>query len=161
MSEAITQPPIPSDPYSLPLADIDVSNPELYEADSHWAYFERLRAEAPAHYCKTSSFGLFWSVSRLEDIMAVDKDHETFSSYPGIVIGDQPPEFTVKQFIAMDPPRHDSQRQGGTPAVSPASLATMEPMIRQRYCRAAHGRFNPMPGNLHGYLERARQQGPQ
>jgi hypothetical protein len=32
--------------------------------------------------------------------MAVDKDHETLSSYPGIVIGDQPPEFIVKKFIA-------------------------------------------------------------
>jgi len=120
------------DPYSLPLADIDVSQPELYETDSHWAYFERLRAEAPVHYCKASSFGPFWSVTRFDDIMAVDKDHETFSSYPGIVIGEQPPEFVVKQFIAMDPPRHDSQRKGVTAAVSPSSLAVMEPMIRQR-----------------------------
>jgi len=64
--------------------------------------------------------------------MAVDRDHEALSSYPGIVIGDQPPEFIVKKFIAMEPLRHDSQCKGITPAVSPASLATMEPMIRQR-----------------------------
>jgi cytochrome P450 len=97
-------PPIPSDPYSLPLADIDVSNQKLYEADSHWNYFERLRIETPLHYYKASSFQPFWSVTRHKDLMVVDKDHETFSSYPGIVIGDQPPAFTVKKFIAMDRP---------------------------------------------------------
>lgn len=131
MSEAIKVSTI-ADPYSMPLSDIDVSKPELYEADMQWKYFERLREEAPVHYCKESAFGPYWSVTKYDDIMTVDKDHETFSSFPGIVIGDQDPEFTVEQFIAMDPPRHDSQRKGVTTAVSPRSLAQMEPIIRER-----------------------------
>jgi len=131
MSEAIKHHSI-ADPYDMALADIDVSKPELYETDSHWRYFERLRAEAPVHYCKDSSFGPYWSVTRYDDIMSVDKDHETYSSFPAIVLGDNPPDFTVTQFIAMDPPRHDSQRKGVTPAVSPTSLAAMEPLIRER-----------------------------
>ncbi|MFT5210290.1 MAG: cytochrome P450 [Flavobacterium sp.] len=128
MSEAIAI----TDPYSMPLADIDVSDPTLYESDAHWPYFERLRNEAPVHFCNGSAFGPFWSITRYDDILAVDKDHETFSSFPGIVIGDQDPEFTVEQFIAMDPPRHDSQRKGVTPAVSPQRLFEMEPIIRER-----------------------------
>ncbi|MFT7126178.1 MAG: hypothetical protein ACI9YG_002257, partial [Candidatus Azotimanducaceae bacterium] len=44
MSEAAKHTPNVIDPYSLPLADIDVLRPLLYEADGHWAYFERLRA---------------------------------------------------------------------------------------------------------------------
>ena len=131
MSEAIRTESI-ADPYSIPLTELDVSIPDIYEADMQWKYFERLREEAPVHYCKSSAFGPYWSVTRYDDIMAVDKDHETFSSFPGIVIGDQDPEFTVKQFIAMDPPRHDSQRKGVTGAVSPRSLAQMEPLIRER-----------------------------
>jgi len=120
------------DPYAIPLDDIDVANPSLYETDSHWPLFERLRNEAPVHFCKDSLFGPYWSVTRYDDIMTVEKDHETFSSYPTIVIGDQDPNFTVKQFIAVDPPTHDNQRKAVTPAVSPQSLAQLEPIIRER-----------------------------
>jgi cytochrome P450 len=35
-------------------------------------------------------------------------------------------------FIAMDPPKHDVQRKTVSPAVSPANLAVMEPLIRER-----------------------------
>ena len=120
------------DPYSIPLDDIDVANPSLYEADNHWPLFERLRNEAPVHFCKDSLFGPYWSVTRYDDIMTVEKDHETFSSYPTIVIGDQDPNFTVTQFIAVDPPTHDNQRKAVTPAVSPQNLSQLEPIIRER-----------------------------
>ena len=43
MSEAFDIP----DPYTIPLEDIDVSNPLLYKYDAQWPYFERLRNEAP------------------------------------------------------------------------------------------------------------------
>ena len=35
-------------------------------------------------------------------------------------------------FIAMDPPKHDEQRKTVSPAVSPANLTIMEPLIRER-----------------------------
>lgn len=120
------------DPYAILLGEIDVSDPSLFQTDSHFPFFERLRKKAPVHYCKSSAFGPFWSVTKLDDIMAIEKDHETFSSFPAIVIGDQDPEFTVEQFIAVDPPKHDEQRKAVTPAVSPQSLSKMEPLIRER-----------------------------
>ncbi|MGI9327344.1 MAG: cytochrome P450 [Pseudomonadales bacterium] len=128
MSEVVSL----SDPQSIPLSEIDVSNPSLYEANRHWPYFERLRREAPIHYCANSTFGPYWSVTRYDDIMAVENDHETFSSEPAIVIGDQDPNFTVKQFIASDPPIHDQQRKAVMPAVTPQNLAKLEPLIRRR-----------------------------
>ncbi len=128
MSEAA----VIQDPYTIPLDEIDMSVPSLYETDSHWPYFERLRKEAPVHFCKDSAFGPYWSVTRFDDIMAIEKDHDTFSSFPAIVIGDQDPNFTVKQFIASDPPKHDEQRMAVTPAVSPTNLAKLEPLIRER-----------------------------
>lgn len=48
------------DPYSLPLEQIDVANPYLFEADKHWPWFKRLRDEAPVHYCADSVFGPYW-----------------------------------------------------------------------------------------------------
>jgi hypothetical protein len=47
---------------SLPLAEIDVSDPALYQHDAWRPYFQRLRAEAPVHYCPESAYGPFWSV---------------------------------------------------------------------------------------------------
>ncbi len=56
MSKAPDANPIPSkgqagvDPYSVPLDKIDVSDSELFETDTLWGYFERLRKEDPVHY---------------------------------------------------------------------------------------------------------------
>ncbi len=33
--------------YAIPLADIDVGDPELFRSDSFWPYFDRLRKEEP------------------------------------------------------------------------------------------------------------------
>ena len=69
-----------ADPYSIPLEKIDVSDAELFETDTHWGYFERLRKEAPVHFCAESDYGPYWSVTRFDDIVRVEKDPETFSS---------------------------------------------------------------------------------
>jgi len=45
------------DPYSVPLAEINVANPFLFSHDVHEAWFKRLRDEAPVHYCAESFFG--------------------------------------------------------------------------------------------------------
>ena len=131
MSEAVSNQSVP-DPYGISLEKLDVSDPRLYEADSHWAYFERLRKEAPVHYCKDSAFGPFWSVSNYQYITEVDRNHQIFSSEPAIVLGDQPEDFTLKLFIAMDPPKHDAQRKAVTGVVAPTNLALLEPLIRER-----------------------------
>jgi cytochrome P450 len=127
--------PILPDPYSIPLDKIDVSNIELWRTDSHWPLFERLRKEAPVHYCRESAFGPYWSVTRYNDIMAVDTNHEVFSSEAalgGIAILDQRQDLRLPMFIAMDPPKHDAQRKVVSPIVAPANLALMEDLIRSR-----------------------------
>ena len=45
------------DPNSIPLQEIDVSDSELFETNTFWGYFERLRREDPVHYCAESDFG--------------------------------------------------------------------------------------------------------
>ena len=121
-----------SDPESIELSQIDVADPSLFEHDKLWGYFERLRNEDPVHYCKDSSFGPYWSITRYKDIMAVDIDHEAFSSEPAILLGDQPEDFAFVNFIALDPPVHDVHRAAVTGVVAPRNLAELEPIIRQR-----------------------------
>ena len=120
------------DALTMPLDEIDVSDPRMLEQDAWRPYFARLRAEDPVHYQANSAFGPFWSITRFEDIVAVDSDHGTFSSEPIILIGDAPEDLPLEMFIAMDPPKHDLQRRAAQPVVAPQNLAEMEGLIRSR-----------------------------
>lgn len=132
------QPTVP-DPYTLAIDDVDVSNPALYETDSWPAYFERLRAEDPVHWTENTQFGGFWSVTRFDDIVTVDKNHQLFSSEPAITIGDYGEDLPVRQFIAMDPPLHDIQRKAVQGVVAPRNLADLESIIRERVINILEG----------------------
>ncbi len=122
------------DPWSLPLETLDVSIAELFAHNQHGEYFRRLRQEDPVHYCPDSQFGPFWSITKYNDIIAVDSNHGAFSSAVNIVIGDQDPNFSPPMFIAMDEPKHGVQRKTVSPAVAPARLSDIETLIRQRVC---------------------------
>jgi cytochrome P450 len=120
------------DAATVPLSEMDVSDPRLLEQDAWRPFFARLRREDPVHYQAASPFGPFWSITRFEDIVAVDTDHEAFSSEPAIFIGDRPDDTPLTNFIAMDPPKHDVQRRAVQPVVAPQNLAAMEALIRRR-----------------------------
>ena len=128
---AFVEAPLP-DVSTLALEDIDVSNPFLFRQNRWESYFKRLRDECPVHYQKSSAFGPFWSITRYEDILFVDKHHDLFSAEPFIVIGDAPDGLSVEMFIAMDPPKHDVQRQAVQGVVAPKNLKEMESLIRAR-----------------------------
>jgi cytochrome P450 len=121
--------------YATPLEDFHVADVELFRTDTHWPWFERLRREDPVHYCPNSEYGPYWSVCRYGDIVAVDGDNATFSSdseLGGIAIMDGAEDRSRASFISLDPPLHDAQRKVVTPMFSSASMAAMEPLIRER-----------------------------
>ncbi|MGA0604659.1 cytochrome P450 [Phenylobacterium sp. VNQ135] len=119
---------------AVPLEEINLLDLELWRTDTIYPYFERLRRDDPVHLHPADHHrdGPFWSVTRFEDIVAVDTDHETFSSEPAITIDDPLEGFDLPMFIAMDRPKHDEQRKAVSPIVSPANLAILEPLIRSR-----------------------------
>jgi cytochrome P450 len=117
------------------LDSIDVSDPKLYQDDTWRPLFAHLRRNDPVHYCVSSPFGPYWSVTRYDDILAVELDHETYSSASelgGIQIADQPKGQERPNFIRMDPPGHTAQRRTVAPIVAPSNLANFEPLIRRR-----------------------------
>ncbi len=63
----------------------------LFQEDIQFAHFERLRKEDPVHLNELPGFGRYWSITKFEDIMFVDKNHQMFSSAHGITIGPQIP----------------------------------------------------------------------
>lgn len=132
MSEAIK-----SNVDDIPLAEIDISDPELYGNDTWRPYFARLRKEAPVHFQADSPNGAFWSVTTHSLIKEVDVNHQVFSSEAGGItiqdlVEDDDEQVPIENFIAMDPPSHDEQRMTVAPAVAPTNLARFEPLIRER-----------------------------
>jgi len=117
---------------ALSLAEIDVSDPRMFQFDYWHGLFARLREDSPVHYQLESPAGPFWSVSRYEDIVAIERDTETFSSEPSIAILDPEPDMILKMFIAMDPPEHDVQRRAVHHVVAPRNLKEFEALIRER-----------------------------
>lgn len=117
---------------SANIDDLDVSNWHLYKADAHWPFFERLRRDDPVHYHADSRYGPYWSITRHEDIKAIDTDHQRFSSEKNITILDTAIDSNSSSFIAMDPPTHDQQRKVVAPVVGPRNLGEMEGLIRSR-----------------------------
>ena len=125
--------------WDIPLEDINPASPRLFGENRWQEYFERLRAEDPVHFNETEAAGRYWSLTRFNDIKAVDTDWKNFSSNAGITlglpIGVDLPEGALQgitTFIAQDPPEHDSKRMTVTGSVAPPNLARMEPLIRER-----------------------------
>ena len=116
----------------MSLEDLDVSDPRMFQYDYWHELFARLREECPIHYQPDSPAGPFWSVTRYEDIVAIERDTETFSSEPSIAIIDPEPDMILKMFIAMDPPEHDDQRRAVHHVVAPRNLQEFEALIRER-----------------------------
>ena len=131
MSEALQMPTRP-DPDTAALNELDLMLPDLFHDDYHVQVFERLRAEDPIYRQEVEEIGTVWNVTKYQDIMAVDTDHESFSSEGSIIVTDQEEDFPLPMFIAMDPPRHDQQRREVNGAVTPRNLAVMEGTIRSR-----------------------------
>ena len=142
--------------YALPLESLDPGNRDLYPSgEMHWV-FERLRAEDPVHFTadEHTELGHYWSLTKWADIQAADTDHETFSAEGIIVLGkpvsaekavaayndgtmtqeemEAKAKAGSRSLLSMDPPDHEIHRGAVSEGVSPANLALLEPLIRQR-----------------------------
>ncbi len=105
-------------PPAQDLADVDVSDLDLWKDGPPHELFTRLREEEPLHWSEFGDFpdeAGFWSVVRYEDIAKVGRDPQTFSSDRSILLVDKlapegepdPIDLSANMLIAQDPPRHD------------------------------------------------------
>jgi len=121
----------------LSIEEINPLNAHLFHEDRWQDHFERLRNEDPIHFNEIETAGRYWSVTKPDDIRAIEGDWETFSSASGITLGlpnssIAAEEARIRTFIAMDPPEHREQRRAVTPAVQPKALNNLDPLIRER-----------------------------
>ncbi len=122
----------------LALEDINPLNAHLFKEDRWQDHFARLRAEDPVHFNELETAGRFWSVTKYDDVRAVDGDWKTYSSARGITLGlKRSPEVdrmttSATSFISMDPPTHTEQRKTVRSVSAPSNLRNIEPLIRER-----------------------------
>ncbi len=129
--------------FATPLAELNPAKAQRFQDDTIWPIFERLRREAPVHFTADSEYGPYWSISRWNDIMAVDTDHEGFSSAEGIglpnleALKEQERVMGERRkggagFITMDEPEHSAHRKAVSPTVAPSNISNMAPVVRER-----------------------------
>ena len=130
---------------ATPLHQLNPADAQEFVDDTVGLIFDRLRREDPVHksHSPVPGMGDYWSVTRYQDIMAVDTNHAVYSSdyvKGGITLMDFPPgEQQLQMFIAMDPPKHDEQRKAVSTIVAPANLNNWQDLIRQRTCKVLDG----------------------
>ena len=125
--------------YDVPIEEVNPLNAHLFLEDRWQEHFARLRAENPVHFNELETSGRYWSITKYDDVRAVDGDWETYSSASGITLGlsaEKMQEEALPQqltpFIAMDPPTHTEQRKTVRGVSAPSNLRNIEPMIRER-----------------------------
>jgi cytochrome P450 len=131
----------------LPLEDVLVTERELWIDGPPHALFERLRRECPVHFTKRISEypgeAGFWSVTTADDIHAVSRDWQTFSSERGGITAVTDPvmplELIQAMFIGMDPPRHDRLKTLFQRGFTPRRIAEHEGEIREIAVRVLDG----------------------
>ena len=77
MAEIGTGTPAAAD---LDITEINPANPHLFREGRWQEHFARLRAEDPVHFNELETAGRYWSVTKYDDVRAVDGDWETYSS---------------------------------------------------------------------------------
>lgn len=94
--------------------------------------FARLRREDPLHWTEYADGENFWSITRHEDIWAMNNNTEVFSSARGIRMEDQSYEeyLARRTFQETDAPEHSRQRMKLFRAFSRTTMAQYEDDIR-------------------------------
>ena len=110
----------------------------------HWlqgpphALFKQMRRECPVHFSEQISEypeeDGYWSVTTADDIHAVSRDWQTYSSELGGITAVSrvfPIELTRAMFIGMDPPKHDRVKALFQAGFTPKRIADHEGAIRE------------------------------
>jgi cytochrome P450 len=108
------------------MTEYDPFSPDVQE--DPYPVYRRLRDRAPLY--RNDRLG-FWAISRYDDVVAVSRDWNAFSSSHGVDIDDTGGEFGHGNFLEEDPPFHDLLRGVVRTEFIPKNLrASLEPFVR-------------------------------
>ena len=114
------------------IADVDLADGATFLSGPPHAYFDFLRREHPVawiDHVELDGPG-FWALTRWDDVMAVERDPETFSSYTGGAFMGPVDEGTRLMMINQDPPRHTRLRKLVSRMFTPRHIRSIEGHVR-------------------------------
>jgi cytochrome P450/nitrite reductase/ring-hydroxylating ferredoxin subunit len=134
----------------LTLDDVDLTDLDRWVEGVPYDWFALLRREAPLYWQEEAEGRGFWSFTNYDDIVAVSKDYQAYSSETGgTSLQDLTPDELEarKSMIDTDPPRHTRLRaivnQGFTPRVVNAYEQRIRGLAREILERAvSHSEFD-------------------
>jgi cytochrome P450 len=122
---------------SSDLENVLLAEHELWADGPPHAVFKEMRGKCPIHWTERvteypDERG-FWSVTTAEDIHAVSRDWQTYSSAHGVTAVSEvfPVELVQAMFIGMDPPKHDRLKALFQAGFTPKRIAAHEQEIRE------------------------------
>ncbi|MEA2484256.1 MAG: hypothetical protein QOC55_2203, partial [Thermoleophilaceae bacterium] len=124
---------------AVPIEEVLVTERELWLDGPPHEMFKRMREECPVHWTSRISEypeeDGFWSVTRPDDVHAVSRDWQTYSSETGGVTALTnaifPLELIQAMFIGMDPPKHDRLKGLFQRGFTPKRIADHEDEVRE------------------------------
>ncbi|MCG8588740.1 MAG: cytochrome P450 [Proteobacteria bacterium] len=124
----------------MKLADVDLTNPDLFQQAIPHETFEFLRREAPVFWHEEQDGPGFWAITKYADLKFVSRNPQTFSSERmGALLREPQPEqlpFMQSIMLNMDPPRHRQYR------------ALVNKAFTKRMVENLHGRIRDMVTRL-------------
>jgi cytochrome P450 len=129
------------------LQEIDVIDQERWPDGPPHELFADLRSGCPVHWSKAipeyPGEAGFWSITTADDVHAVSRDWETFSSEVGgitaLTDSIMPLELIRAMFIGMDPPKHDRLKALFQRGFTPRRIAEHADEIRAITVRVLDG----------------------
>ncbi len=117
------------DTLSVDLADLD----NFMDGETPWRMFDELRREDPVHWNPESDGGSgFWALTRHADIVAVDRDPETFTSthFVNLEELDERQREIRRSMLETDGPRHMALRRLLQREFTPRAVAGYATFLR-------------------------------
>ncbi|GAA5125558.1 cytochrome P450 [Haloechinothrix salitolerans] len=116
-------------------ASVTLHDPDVYEQGVPHAFFAELRRIEPVYWQPEDPPGRgFWAVTRYDDVVAVSRDAQTFSSYAGTAMlsdfDDDVVELQRAMMVNMDPPDHTRLRNLVNRGFTPRMVGKLEQGIR-------------------------------
>jgi cholest-4-en-3-one 26-monooxygenase len=120
---------------TVQLSDVDLYDPDIYVDGVPHEMLATLRREAPV-YKHADPDGFFWAVTRHADIVAVNRDPKTFSSWAGATYLHVLPEEDLAgqqmMMLNMDPPDHTKLRKIVNKGFTPRRIRELQDVLEHR-----------------------------
>jgi len=114
-------------------AHADITSHDTYVGGIPHSTFARLRREDPVAWVDEADGSGFWAVTRYDDVLAVSRNVETFTSARGIRLEEMDDEETAarRTIMELDPPEHTRLRRLVNRGFTRQTVEGYEPAIRE------------------------------